>query len=351
MFYCVGSACHVNYCSEDRLLTPVSIAPRERLMRRHSGDHLKEPRRHEPGSSSECALAEASTRLSIRSRVGRVCLRLFADGLKRKLALISVLLGGVLSGCTTGVGNADTSARLAKAKALFAQRCQTAGEKIARTVESVEGVLLLKVRPSHVNFGDQFALDDPYGSDLGGEGYIQSFTRGSYQVNAEGTPAPGSPPRLGFLYVEAADPADGRRYRYTGRIEEPWQTNKSFLKGYLRFALDKAPAPEKPPRYGVTYDDISTQEERAYWIAGSSLRVIDLQTNEVIGERVGYMMDVLQGDRLGGRSPWLAAADHACPTFFRNPLVPARGPAFAAQARQAQDFVEKVLKPKLAIEK
>jgi hypothetical protein len=86
----------------------------------------------------------------------------------------------------------------------------------------------------------------------------------------------------------------------------------------------------------VTYDDISTREERDFWIAGSSLKVIDLQTNEVIAERIGYMMDRGQGNDSGGRAPWLFAADHACPMF-----APQHGAAF--QTYQTRKFVEKVL--------
>lgn len=111
------------------------------------------------------------------------------------------------------------------------------------------------------------------------------------------------------------------------------------------FMLDKAPTIGPRPRYGVTYDDISTHEEREYWIAGSSLRVIDLQTNEVIAERIGYMVDWAQGSQAGARSPWLFAADNACPDFNRNNVRRVPGPGFSAQAGQTIDFVEKVLKP------
>ncbi len=241
----------------------------------------------------------------------------------------------------------DGRARLATAEAMFAERCKKSGEFIHRTAQNVEAVFLMKLRPNEINYGDQFRMDDPYGSDLGGDGYITTFLRGSFQANTTGTPAPGSPPRLGYHYVEALDPKDGNRYRYTGRIEEPWQTDKHYLKGYTRFVLDKGSAHGVQPRYGVTYDDISTREEREYWIAGSSLKVIDLKTNEVIAERVGYMMDRGQGDNGGGRSPWLFAANNACPSFFRNPNLPPNGHGSAAQSRQAQDFVEKVLKPDL----
>jgi hypothetical protein len=87
----------------------------------------------------------------------------------------------------------------------------------------------------------------------------------------------------------------------------------------------------------VTYDDISTREDREYWIAGGALKVIDLETNEVIAERIGYMMDRGQGDISGGRSPWPLAASHACPSF---PVAPGGQPFKAYQSR---DFVEKVL--------
>jgi hypothetical protein len=74
--------------------------------------------------------------------------------------------------------------------------------------------------------------------------------------------------------------------------------------------------------------------------------VIDLQTDEVIAERVGYMMDRGQGNDSGGRAPWLFAAENACPGFARNPLRPLlSGQAAAAQIHQTQDFVEKVLEP------
>ena len=240
----------------------------------------------------------------------------------------------------------DARARLVKAEAMFAERCKTAGEKIYRTAENVEGIFLMKIRPKEINYGDQFKMDDPYGRDLGGEGYIQSFARGFETRQSQF--ASGSPPRLGYRYVEAIDPKDGKRYRYTGRIDQPSLRDKRYGEWVREFVLDKVPATGPAPRYGVTYDDISTREEREYWIAGSSLRVIDLKTNEVMAERIGYMMDRGQGNNSGGRSPWLLAAEHACPTFQRNPLRPLQaGHGASAQQLQTEDFVEKVLKPVL----
>ena len=263
----------------------------------------------------------------------------------RSLFALTLVLGVCLTGCFSpnAAQEADIAARrsrLQTAEAMFQDRCKKAGVTIHRTAENVEGVFLMKLRPDRINFGEQFAMDDPYGRDLRGEGYLLTFLRGSYQAQTKGTPLPGAPPRLGYLYVEAVDPKDGKRYRYTGRIEEPWQFDKSYLKGYKRFVMERIDAPGPAPRYGITYDDISTREEREYWIAGSSLRVIDLKTQEVMAERIGYMMDRAQGSGAGGRSPWLFAADHACPSF-----APRHGST--AQPYQTLDFAESVLKPKL----
>jgi hypothetical protein len=232
------------------------------------------------------------------------------------------------------------------AMAMFAERCKKSGEFIHRTVTDVDGILVMKVRPSQINYDDQFAMTDPYGHDFVGEAYTRSFLRGFYAQNSAGsTRAAGAAPELiGFEYVEAVSPTDGAKYRYTGRIEEPWQTNKSYLQGYFRFVADRSAPGTPSPRYGVTYEDISTREEREFWIAGSALRIIDLTTNEVIAERVGYMVDGGQGSNGGGRSPWLFAFDHACPSFS-DPSVQ-RGPAAPFARYQTARFVEKVLKPR-----
>ena len=274
--------------------------------------------------------------------------------------LFSLLLAGC-AGPSSGekAQQEAAQARLSKAEAMFQERCKTAGEFIYRTADNVEGVFLLKLRPDKINFGDQYKMDGPYGRDLRNEGYIQTFARGFETRQAQF--APGSPNRYGYLYVDAIDPKDGKRYRYTGRMkvvgqQDPMahniklamEKNPNYDLNIYDFGLDKAPAPDPAPRYGVTYDDISTREERDYWIAGSSLKIIDLKTNEVMAERIGYMMDRGQGSKAGGRSPWLFAADHACPGFQRNPNYPIQpGHGASAQQIQTEDFVEKILKPKM----
>jgi hypothetical protein len=277
-------------------------------------------------------------------------------------SIYAVVLSVLITACATpgSAEKADAArSRLQIAETMFRERCKTAGEKIHKTVENVEGIFLMKVRPREINYEDQFAMTDPYGDDLGGSGYIGSFLRGEYQATHKGTSAPGSPPRRGYLYVDAIDPKEGKRYRYVGSVKAvgkmdataanvkvDLKRNPNFDLNIYAFVLDRTPATGPMPRYGVTYDDISTREEREYWIAGSSLRVIDMQTKDVIAERIGYMMDRGQGKTSGGRSPWLLAANNACPSFQRNPLLSLPpGQGAAAQSYQALDFVEKILKP------
>ncbi len=282
--------------------------------------------------------------------------RMHLAGFGVVVGLVTALLCGFTAGCTADRNMSTANERLIRADAMLAERCTTAGEKIYRTVDDVEGVYLLRVRPDSLNYGDQFKMDDPYGSDSTGDQYILNFLRGFYHQR-NSPPAPGEPPQVGFLYVEAVDPLDGRRYRYTPVLKDVSHKRSLLMGGEgpatfvtKDFVFDKRLASGTPPRYGVTYDDISTREDREYWIAGSSLRVIDLTTNEVIAERVGYMMDRGQGSRASARSPWFFAANDACPGFQRSPMIPpslSNGGGAAAQPGQTLYFVEKVLKPRL----
>jgi hypothetical protein len=260
---------------------------------------------------------------------------IFRDWSRR--AVLAAILGGAASGCTSGPASGGSGGRLAKARAMFAEHCRDAGEKIFRTVDDVDGIFLINRRPENNNYDDQFAMDDPYGNDAGGDRYIESFLRGG---NVAATPPAGvSPDHIGYIFVEALDPRDGVRYRYAGRIEEPWQTDKRALKGYTRFTLDRTPAVGPKPRYALEYKDISTREDREYWIAGSSLKVLDLETNTVVAERVGYMIDLRQGSREGGRRPWFFAANNSCPSFSRDVHQ------ILSQFGQADRFAEKSLHP------
>lgn len=273
----------------------------------------------------------------------------------KRPTFFAFLLSGLLTACAGPTNTAQGEAaqtRLAHAEAMFQERCKKSGEFIYRTMDNVEGILLLKIREQNSR-DEQYKMDDPYGHDSWGDQYIKSFfLEPMLQANKyanEETLARIRREYRGYRYVDAIDPKDGRRYRYTGDVREVIHTSSILIGGDGKttfktkdFVLDKTPAPNPPPRYGVTYDDITTREERDYWIAGSSLKVIDLKNNEVIAERIGYMMDRGQGNTSGGRAPWLWAANYACPAFSPSN---ARQPGFSYQPGQTRKFVTKILKP------
>lgn len=212
----------------------------------------------------------------------------------------------------------DYKERYAKAKALFDERCKTAGEKVYRTVDNVEGVMLLKVRlhddgGSHPMMAGAAAAHESYG-----DYYIRSFLlfeRDDAMFPGRTLVEDTSPSsRPGYRFVEVTDPKDGKRYRYT-------------LTADMRVQREETNG--QAPRYAVTFDDIINPDERKYWIAGSIVKVIDLQTQETMGEFMRYVMDVGQGSQAGQRLPWNFA--HGCnmatsygshsPRFFADQVL------------------------------
>lgn len=110
--------------------------------------------------------------------------------------------------------------------------------------------------------------------------------------------------------------------------------------GFLEYRLDESnenlvvkPIETQPSRYSIVWRDISTDEDRNYWVAGGSLQIVDLSTMELLGERVGYVFESGFGSTAGGRVPWLVARRNACPPILRNYPID-------------RHFVERVLRPK-----
>ena len=242
----------------------------------------------------------------------------------------------------------ERQARLDESMALFRERCKGAGEKIIRTVDNVDGVVWMKWRADNNNLSDQFKMDDPYGQDCGAENCIANLLR--VTAGASLNPEEAKRHSKGYRYIETTHPKEGRLYRYVARMEHGWtqeevdlhkkQTGGDVPSYSYRFKIDSVPIDKFNARYGITWDDISTREDREHWIAGGSLKVIDLHTNEVIAERVGYMIDRGQGSQAGFRSPWLYAVQNACPEYPTEPNDSRHGRTL----HETIDFANRVLK-------
>lgn len=215
------------------------------------------------------------------------------------------------------------------AEEIFKERCKTAGEKIYRTVDDVEGITLLRVPKPYKN-AYQY---DPMWEDAAlrqRADYIYSFlgtTFPNYTFNSflikpkkhySKANKPYTNPIYGYSYVDIKN--DDKYLRYMLSFGK---SNKAVL-----------PTRDKPARYAVSYDTKVVPAERQYWIAGAVIKIIDTENDSILAEKTIYVFDDGMGagaERKSGRQPW----NHAkkCPTD-------------EIKANEARFFAEKVLKPK-----
>ena len=93
-----------------------------------------------------------------------------------------------------------------------------------------------------------------------------------------------------------------------------------------------------PARYLLDFEDLVDPADRAYWVAGTKLRVIDQQNGEVIAEMTRFVIEPGFGSGASGRWPWQipsSMADFRCPGDANQPTTPV-----------SRYFVDTVLIPK-----
>jgi hypothetical protein len=207
-------------------------------------------------------------------------------------------------------------ARYAHAQALFAERCKTAGEKIYRTVEGVGGLLLTALRPDRISNASQYDADDQYGYNVGGEDYVRYYLIGSRDLTSQ------------YRFIEA--PTESGKIRFTMPLDAE-TSYRYWTKGGGELPIEAEIVDSFSARYSVEWMDISGKDDRANWIAVGLLRIKDRETDEILGERTGYLFETGMGDTAGQRAPWPWARYYAksCPSASEHNRV----------------FVEKVLKP------
>ena len=165
-----------------------------------------------------------------------------------------------------------------EAEAVFNEQCKTAGEKIYRTVDNVEGIMLLKVVPESTVSADAKTRDPMWDNaalqENEGIRFIGKFL-GLYGGSS-------------YNYVDVLQPNQSDIIRYTG--------HHSPLKQSLN--------PRHPARYAVTFENNVDPKLRRHWVAGATIRIIDHQTNEVIAEKTIYAFEKGLGGTGGARMPW-----------------------------------------------
>ena len=165
---------------------------------------------------------------------------------------------------------AEWRKRYEPAKARFDQLCQNAGEKIYRTADNVDGILLLKVRGDDEKYQsnrynprkDQMWEDAAVESEFKREEYVASFLPYFSRVH--------------YDYVDVLQ-KDGSIIRYSG----DWHmSDKPF---------NQETNPAHPARYAVTYENDVSWENRKHWIAGTTIKVIDTKSNTLMAEKTMYV--------------------------------------------------------------
>ena len=166
---------------------------------------------------------------------------------------------------------AEWRKRYEPAKARFDQLCQNAGEKIYRTADNVDGILLLKVRGDDEKYQDSFYNprkdqmweDAAVESEFDREAYIEEFL----------LPYTSSFPR--YIYADVLQ-KNGLVIRYSRQREDQ------------NWVMEQQPTPHPRARYAVTYENDISWENRKHWIAGTTIKIIDTKTNELMAEKTMY---------------------------------------------------------------
>jgi hypothetical protein len=167
----------------------------------------------------------------------------------------------------------------------FDHLCKTeAGEFIYKTVEDVEGLYMMRPRKGATDFELEhlYALEDPYGHE-------------NWEATA---PAPAfvHPGQYGFLEMPITDrrEPDWRKKYVHSSLMVPPQPGANIQRyfgydGRNQKSLQKEYDVNRKSRYGYTWRGITRPHDREMGIAGGELIVLDLEANEVLAVRRGYI--------------------------------------------------------------
>ena len=247
-----------------------------------------------------------------------------------KTAAAAVVLAGFAYAPVTTYFEIKEQAAAARAKrdaavALFNERCKSAGEKIYKTAENVEGILILKIPLGDGKYDDPNWPEAALTGESSGDEYLNNFLfieywhpKNTYQRGERGEIIDPDPVRdgkslKGYKFVEMFDEAGGKHYRYS--------LNPNFygVRGEKRLIKTISNGPV--PRYGVTFESIADPEGRKSWIAGAVIKIIDTNTKEVVAEQTRYLFDPGLGSTGGQRSPWGWAGTYGQRCGFEKPKV------------------------------
>lgn len=169
-----------------------------------------------------------------------------------------------------------------------------AGEFIYKTVENVEGILQMRPREQVEDdyLRHLYAMEDIYGYSLG----ESSEPEGRYI----------GPDRYGFfetLRIDRREPEWKKQYRHQSYFLKPDFTAKVVryfgYNGRDIKTIQKEYDTTRKSRYGYTWRGITRTNDREMGIVGGEFILLDLETNEVLAVRRGYLRGDTEPPRLG----------------------------------------------------
>ena len=230
-----------------------------------------------------------------------------------------------------------------ESKAIFEERCKSAGEKIYQTAENVEGITLLNVPEDN----PQSSYYDPMWENAAlywagtEKSYIKKFLLWEIRDDIDPMiiltsidPRPsareiqirlwGSPTKMsehekayrGYHYVDVKQ-KDKRFLRYRFPDDKDRKDNDTLL----------IQAIERPSRYALEYKPIVDPTDRKHWIAGLTVNIYDLQTHALMATKTWYALNPKQGHAY---QTWEWSRSEHCPAgevdityirFFVNRVI------------------------------
>lgn len=188
---------------------------------------------------------------------------------------------------------------------------RSGGDKIYRRVDNVEGVFQMTARPYTTDaiWRDQYGMQDPWGKAQG---------------DSDSTLA-GSGPSIALGPNSIGTGIHG--YRFLEQRTAPGESTQPYLRRIPGKNLSTYVS-DLRSRYGYQTEDITTPEMRKRWIAGGRITIVDLRTQEVLAERVGYFKAIGKKSSM----PWYESGAYStrrmCPNnshlskFLTSVLIP-----------------------------
>jgi hypothetical protein len=195
-----------------------------------------------------------------------------------------------------------------EAWAYFKKLCdEKSGQKIYKTFTGVKSVLVVKPLPpaTEKDLYDQFWYGDPYSAPAHSQRGMSESVSLIGTLETRGFKPKTSAESTGFDFVEVVETVGAEQLFSQYSLPDPKGSPS-------RVAIAKPVS-----RFAISWEDISTPDNRNYWVAGSRLRVIDLTDNSIVAERIGFFIEAGFGSQAGARRPWLTSRgpNTTCPSL------------------------------------